>query len=143
MRRFFGRAEHALDAKGRMFLPVKHRAHFPDGGYLTKYHGGCLALWTPEQFEVQMGDLESTQDASSANRNRTRLFSSGTEEVSLDGQGRIAIAPHLRAYAGLSGPEPSAPVLVIGVLNRVELWNPALYAETLARSERDLVIDAD
>ncbi|MGH9165345.1 MAG: division/cell wall cluster transcriptional repressor MraZ [Acidimicrobiales bacterium] len=138
MGRFYGQHEHALDVKGRVFLPAKFRPSFAEGGFLTRYNGGCLALWTPEKFEILTGDLEETQDQSSALRNRARLFSSGTEEVEVDRQGRLAIAPHLRSFAQLTN-----EVLVIGVLNRVELWNPAVWAETSGPPTHKLVIDED
>ena len=53
MDRFFGRYEHSLDGKGRVILPAKFRAPFAVGGYLTEHLDGCLALWTPEEFEIQ------------------------------------------------------------------------------------------
>ena len=52
--KFFGRYEHAVDPKGRVILPAKFRASFEHGGYLTQFWDGCLALWTPEEFEKQM-----------------------------------------------------------------------------------------
>ena len=130
MARFFGRFEHSLDDKGRIILPVKFRGSFEHGGYLTQYHDRCLALWTPEEFEEQMGSREAAQNLSREERNLARLWSSGTQEVDVDRQGRIAIPQHLREFARLDG-----DVLVHGAIDRVELWNKEVWSEKVAPVE--------
>ena len=130
MARFFGRFEHSLDDKGRIILPVKFRGSFEHGGYLTQYHDRCLALWTPEEFEEQMGSREAAQNLSREERNLARLWSSGTQEVDVDRQGRIAIPQHLREFARLDG-----DVLVHGAIDRVELWNKEVWSEKVAPAE--------
>ncbi len=138
MARFFGRYEHSLDDKGRVILPAKFRGSFEHGGYLTQYHDRCLALWTPEEFEEQMGSREQTQNVSREERNLARLWSAGTQEVDLDRQGRIAIPQHLRDFARLDG-----DVLVHGAIDRVELWNRDLWSEKVAPAERALTEEED
>lgn len=136
MVKFYGRYEHSLDPKGRVILPAKFRAHFEAGGYLTQYHQGCLALWTPDEFEHQMATMESSQDLGPAERNLARVWSSGTQEVEVDRQGRVAIAAPLRAFASLDG-----AVLVNGAINRIEMWSPERWAEKLSATERALIED--
>ncbi len=133
MARFFGRYEHSLDPKGRVILPAKFRASFEHGGFLTQYLNRCLALWPPEEFEEQMHAQEQAQHESSEKRQLARLWSSGTQEVDVDRQGRIFIAQHLRDYARLDG-----EVLVHGAIDRVELWNPRLWSERVQAAERAL-----
>ncbi len=134
MVRFFGRYEHSLDAKGRVILPAKFRPPFERGGYLTQYHQGCLALWTPEEFEQQMAAMEAAQAEGRRERNLARVWAAGTQEVEVDRQGRVAIAPSLREFARLDG-----AVLVNGAIDRVELWDPQQWAEKLAPTELALV----
>ncbi len=133
MARFFGRYEHSLDPKGRIILPVKFRAHFERGGFLTQYHDRCLALWTPEEFEKQMVQMQQSQGEGPAERNLARVWASGTQEVDVDRQGRIAIPQHLRDFARLDG-----DVLVQGAIDRVELWSPAVWTEKVEPAERAL-----
>ena len=133
MARFFGRYEHSLDSKGRVILPAKFRAPFAEGGYLTKYNERCLALWTPEDFENQMEAMETTQELGREERNLARLWAAGTSEVDVDRQGRMPIPQHLRDYARLEG-----DVLVVGSMNRVELWSPAEWDRKVQLVERQL-----
>lgn len=137
MPRFFGRYEHSLDPKGRVILPAKFRPAFDHGGYLTSYNERCLALWTPEDFEARMADMETTQDLGPEERNLARLFSSGTQEVDVDKQGRMAIPQHLRDYARLD-----SDVLVVGSMNRVELWDPAEWEAKVQHAESLLTGEA-
>ncbi len=133
MARFFGRYEHSLDPKGRVILPAKFRVDFDRGGFLSQYRDRCLALWTPEDFEKQMVNMEQAQEQGRDERNLARLWAAGTQEVEVDRQGRIAIPQHLREFAQLDG-----DVLVHGALNRVELWSPAVWTEKVRPSERAL-----
>ncbi len=137
--KFYGRYEHSLDPKGRVILPAKFRAHFEGGGYLTQYHQGCLALWTPEEFEKQSSALEESQSLGPTERNLARVWAAGTQEAEVDRQGRVAIAPPLRTFAQLDG---DGGVLVTGAINRIELWSPQRWAAKLAPTEEAL-IEAD
>lgn len=134
MARFFGRYEHSLDAKGRVILPAKFRQAFDDGGFLSQYHDGCLALWTPDEFEKQMVGMQTSSETGGRDeRNLARIWASGSAEVETDKSGRMPIPPHLREFAGLE-----SGVLVHGAIDRVELWAPARWAEKVQPSEQQL-----
>ena len=124
--RFFGTYEHTLDAKGRVILPVRFRADFEHGGYLTQNYDGCLALWTPDQFHEQMRSREERESLSQGDRNQARLWASSTHEVEIDRQGRMPIPSRLREFAALR-----ENVLVTGAINRVELWDPDRWNERI------------
>ena len=136
--RFFGRFEHALDDKGRVILPAKFRAHFERGGYVTKHLDGCLAVWTDEVFEKQMAAMEEAQAQGRDQRNLARVWSAGSEEIEVSASGRMAIPRHLREFAQLEG-----EVLVIGAVDRVELWNPSVWNEKVHPSEQTLMDGVD
>jgi MraZ protein len=131
--RFFGRYEHSLDDKGRIILPAKFRAHFERGGYLTEYQDGCLSLWTPDQFELQMDSMTERATSGRGDRNLVRLWASTSHELEIDRQGRMAIPARLREYAGLVG-----DVLVLGAIDRVELWNREAWEEKVLPEEARL-----
>ena len=54
------------------------------------------------------------------------------EEVSLDGQGRISLPKSLSDYA-----EIGDKVLIIGAMDRIELWNPEQFAHYLQEHTED------
>ena len=135
---FVGRYEHSLDIKGRVILPAKFRAHFEKGGYLAQHPEGCLALWTPGEFDRQMAVMQEKAESGRANRNRARLWASSSHEVEIDRQGRMAIPAHLRGFAGLEN-----DVLVHGAIDRVELWNPTAWTERVLTEENWLLNDDD
>ena len=137
MARFFGRYEHSLDEKGRLILPVKFRPPFEHGGFISLFHNGCLALWTPEEFETQMRKMELTQNQSDADRKLARVWAAGTHEVEVDRKsGRMAIPQYLRAKARLEH-----DVIVNGAIDRVELWNPEIWEERIQPTEAELTGD--
>ena len=136
--RFFGRYEHSLDAKGRVILPARFRGHFAAHAYLSQYLDRCLALWTPDEFETQMADRETTQGLGRQERNLARVWAAGSAEVEIDRQGRLPIPAYLREFAGLE-----SAVLVNGALNRIELWRPDEWEQRIRPSEAALTEDSE
>ena len=148
MARFFGRYEHSLDAKGRVILPARFRPAFEHGGFLSQHSERCLALWTPEQFEEQMESMKAAAELGRTERNKARVWASGTHEVEIDRSGRMAIPGPLRDFAALApagagASANGAPVLVLGAIDRVELWNPAVWEERVRPAERLLTEEED
>jgi MraZ protein len=130
---FFGRFEHSLDTKGRLILPAKFRVHFERGGYLGKHDDRCLALWPEAEFSRRIEHMLSLQDQGPEERNLTRIWAQGLTEVEVTASGRMALPAYLRTYAQLEG-----DVLINGALDRIELWNPTLFAERVEPSESQL-----
>jgi MraZ protein len=115
-----GHYEHSLDEKGRITLPAKFRLYFEKLSYLSQHEDGCLALWTPQEFETQAGrKLEEELNGSAEERNKARRWAASVHEVELDKQNRMAIPNTLRQFAQLNG-----LVIINGMMNRVEFWNP-------------------
>ncbi|HUY30522.1 MAG TPA: hypothetical protein VMV02_05965 [Acidimicrobiales bacterium] len=122
--KFFGSYEHSLDAKGRVILPAKLRVHFHEPGFLTPHLEQCLALWTVDEFDKEVELQRALAEGDAVKRNAVRDWSAAVFEAEIDRQGRMAIPAHLRSYASLD-----QEVLVVGMINRVELWSPRLWSE--------------
>jgi MraZ protein len=95
-------------------------------------------VWTPDEFEKQMLAMQEAQAQGRSQRNLARVWSAGSEEVEVSASGRMAIPRHLREYAQLEG-----EVVVIGAVDRVELWNPANWDQKVRPSEQALMDGAD
>jgi MraZ protein len=136
--RFFGRYEHTLDDKGRVILPARFRSFFEHGGYLAQHHDGCLALWTPDEFESQLERMRERQGQGRSQRNQARFWAQASLDVEIDRQGRLAVPQRMRGYAGLMD-----DVLVLGAIDRIELWNPSTWDEKVGPEEQRLVDGVD
>jgi MraZ protein len=136
--RFFGTYEHTLDGKGRVILPSKFRGPFEHGGYLTQFSEGCLALWPPDEFQRQAEEVKERARNGRSDRNSARYWAAGTQELEIDRQGRLVVPARMREFAGLE-----ADVMVVGVFDRVELWSPARWQETVGPEEQRLSEGAD
>ncbi|MFB9314930.1 division/cell wall cluster transcriptional repressor MraZ [Nocardioides plantarum] len=120
--RFMGTFRPRLDEKGRLFLPAKFRDRLAEGVVVTQGQEKCLVVWPPEVFDVEADKAAERSMTDKAARGYQRMFFSGGDEVVPDKQGRVSIPPALREYAGLE-----KDVVVIGVRNRLEIWNPTAW----------------
>jgi MraZ protein len=124
--------------KGRVILPARFRGQLGPQAYLSQYQDRCLALWTPDEFEKQMADMERLQEQGRTERNLARLWASSTTDVEIDRQGRMAIPAYLREFARLE-----SAVLIVGALNRVELWSPTEWETRVLPAEVELTDETD
>jgi MraZ protein len=124
MATFYGNFERSLDAKGRLILPAKLRAEFGESAFLTSHVDGCLALFDKEDMEDQKATMLVRSKGSQEDRMIARVWAASTSEVIFDAQGRIPIPAASRSWAGLDD-----DVLVIGAIDKVELWSPATYSQ--------------
>ena len=136
--KFFGRYEHSLDPKGRVVLPARFRAQFDSRAFLTQYLDGCVALWTPEEFDKRLAEYSQAQTRSSAERNLARVWAAGSQEVEIDRQGRVPLPPYLKNFAHLD-----RNVLVVGAMERIELWDPEHWELRVRPAEASLTDPVD
>ena len=120
--RFMGTFRPRLDEKGRLFLPAQFRDRLAEGVVVTQGQEKCLVVWPPEVFDVEADKAAERSMTDKAARGYQRMFFSGGDEVVPDKQGRVSIPAALRDYAGLE-----KDVVVIGVRNRLEIWNPTAW----------------
>ncbi len=131
---FLGEFLHSLDPKGRLILPARFRDLLSQA-YVTSQMDGCLALWTPAEFQTRAEEMKERAKGSDVERAMARVFFAGAQEASPDRQGRIAIPANLRQYARL---ELEHQVVVTGAWDHVELWDVAAWERAKGAGESAL-----
>jgi MraZ protein len=119
---FLGTYTPKLDDKGRLTLPAKFRDALRGGLMITKGQDRCLYVFTRDAFTELAQKVASAPLTNDSARVFQRNLFSGTDEQNPDGQGRIAITPELRRYAGLT-----KECVVIGAFSRVEIWDAGAW----------------
>lgn len=118
---FTGVHERQLDERGRVALPPSFRSSIGDRCYLTFGEDQCVKVLSEDAFRIEAEKMIADVEAGRVSRSRQRAYSASVVTVSPDKQGRILLEPKLREYAGI---DANAPVVVVGVLNRIEVWHP-------------------
>ena len=117
---FCGEYSHNLDAKKRIILPSKLREQLGEEVVMTKSVDKCVALYPIERWNAFTSKLDSLPDIET--RQVKRFLYSADFETSVDGQGRVLVAPNLCEYAS-----HSKSVKVIGVGDHIEIWDEELW----------------
>ena len=118
-----GEFRHTLDDRSRVAVPVRFRTRLAQGATLARWLDRCLGLFPHDEWEELAAKLRGLPLTNPNAREFARFMSSGAVEVELDKQGRILVPGYLREYAGLTEGE----VIVVGALNRLEIWAPAAW----------------
>ena len=128
MSSFKGRFTYSVDSKGRLALPLKLRKNIPASGksnfVVTRGLDPCLYVYPQDEWNKLEEFFRDRDFLNSQDRNITRLLFAGGNDSSIDGQSRISIPQELMQFAKIE-----KEVLILGVLNRIEIWNPAVYEE--------------
>lgn len=121
---FIGEYNHTIDTKGRLIVPSKFREQLGEEFVVTKGLDGCLFVYADAEWKSFEEKLRSLPLTNASSRKFARFFLAGACACEVDRQGRILIPAILREFAGLE-----KDVTLVGVGNRVEIWNKALWSE--------------
>ncbi|WP_420450456.1 division/cell wall cluster transcriptional repressor MraZ [Ilumatobacter sp.] len=121
---FVGVYERQLDERGRVALPTAFRSSIGEQCYLTYGDDGCVRIMSDETFRSEAQEMIDAVKAGTVSRSRQRAFASSVVAAGLDKQGRLVVDQRLRDHAGIA---PQEPVVVLGSLDRIEIWEPGRY----------------
>lgn len=124
MTTFLGKHKHTIDAKGRLSIPSKFRKATGEVFVLTLGLDKCLFFYPADEWRNVVKELRTLRFTNRKTRFFTRQIASHACEVTVDGHGRIMVPQELRDLAGLE-----KDVLVVGAVERIEIWNPDEYAK--------------
>lgn len=131
MATFLGSYTYTLDDKGRVSLPAPFRREAAEQRFvLLQVYPPALALYPEDAWR----EVEERLKGVIRNDPEARLWvlslMSNAVEVTPDAQGRILVPSKLQEAAKLSG-----QVLMVGAIDKVELWNPSEFEAAVGSKE--------
>ena len=133
-----GEYNHTIDEKGRLIIPAKFRNDLGENVVICKGLEGCLFVYSQEEWNKFVAELETLPRMNKDARIFKRYFFGSANELTYDKQGRVLVPPSLRKDAGLE-----KEVTLVGVQDRVEIWDKDLWEERSEVSEEELDAIAD
>ena len=133
---FIGEYEHSVDVKGRLIMPAKLREDIGEKFVVTKGLDGCLFAYSQKEWENFEEKLKSLPLTNKNARDFVRFFLAGAIECEIDKQGRFLISSNLREYATLE-----KEVIIVGVLNRIEIWNKEKWKQVDSNISADEIAE--
>ena len=124
---FRGRYEHSMDTKGRLSVPSGFRMELQrrsEKDPVLTNHGDHLALYPADVWDKKEHELLEYSDMQPDVQDFQRYMVADASDAPLDAQGRILVPALLRKEAGLG-----SKVLLAGVLEKIEIWDPERFEE--------------
>ena len=115
-----GKYHHTVDAKNRIFIPVKLKEKLGSAFIITYNVDKCLSIYSHEEWEAytaRFNALPKTQT-----RNIIRFIFANAAEVEPDSQGRVVLSQEFMEFAQI---EKNA--VIIGVNDHAEIWSEENY----------------
>lgn len=127
---FLGTYELSLDPKNRITLPSRLRSKISTSVILSKGFEGCLELRVPEEFDQYAKSLTTLSNTRKDARLIVRQIFANSIDIDIDSANRILIPANLLKEANLK-----KEVIMIGVANKLEIWDKASYEKYKAGSD--------
>ena len=128
-----GEYNHSIDTKGRVIIPAKFREQLGNEFMITKGLDNCLFVFPKNEWEKFEGRLNSLNMFNKDARELIRVFVGGSVASTLDKTGRTLVPPALRDYANLE-----KEVVLVGVLNRIEIWDKTAWDDVNANVSQNM-----
>ena len=131
---FTGEYHNSLDTKNRLNIPAKFRKVLDPVNdrtfVITRGFDKCLVLYPLEDWSKVEEQLSKLSSIRGRHRSFVRSITRYATSVQYDGQGRIQIPDSLLGYSGIK-----KEVAVIGMINKIELWDPNIISKIDASEE--------
>jgi len=120
---FIGQYSYQIDSKNRINLPSDFRKQFKSSEkntfVITQGLDQSLWVYPINEWKKIEKELSSLSSISKVNRSFLRNYLRNAKIIVFDKQGRFVLPENLLNFAKIS-----KNVSIIGVLNRIEIWNP-------------------
>jgi len=135
---WLGEYTHSLDDKNRITIPRRLLLGLerdPEGNscaILTRGFEGCLFLFSEQGFDEVLKRLKTRAFDGAEERKMQRLFFANSHRLVLDTAGRLLVPEKLKRLVGIE-----REVVLIGAIDRVELWPKATWNAFESRHSKD------
>ncbi len=129
---------HTIDQKNRMSVPSKFRKELRKEVVVTRGLDQCLFLYPVEEWKILADKLAKMPVGKSENRTFIRNMIAGATNVEIDSLGRILLPDYLKKYADIS-----EEAMVIGLYNRVEIWEPEIWNKYAEGTKNNIEVIAE
>lgn len=136
---FTSEYECKLDAKGRLVLPARIKAQLPASSaeehelVIRRGFEQCLIIYPMVEFKKVFSKISGLNEFNEEYRKLQRNFLSGVVTVELDNNGRFLIPKNMLTYA-----QVDKDAMLVGMGNKVEIWNPSIYEKHLIQDPGEL-----
>jgi MraZ protein len=134
---FTSEYESKLDSKGRLVLPARIKAQLPEGGgnelVIRRGFEQCLIVYPMVEFKKVFSKISGLNEFNEEYRKLQRNFLSGVVTVELDNNGRFLIPKNMLTYA-----QVDKEATLVGMGNKVEVWNPTIYEKHIIQDPSEL-----
>lgn len=127
---YTGRYYHKLDEKNRFSLPAEFRKQLGKQVVITKGLDGCLFVFDEREWGKKLDEAARLEYTKKAHRDFVRLLTNDATTHEVDAHGRVLLSSYLKTLGSLN-----REIVIVGSLDRVELWNQEAYHEYLKRIE--------
>ena len=125
-----GEYTHTLDPKKRLALPAKFRKELGKKVVITRGLDNCLFIYPIKQWQKVSEKIAELPMGQADTRGFGRFMLAGAVESDIDSIGRVLVPDFLKDFAHLA-----TAVSVIGVHDRVELWDESAWKAYKGRIE--------
>ena len=138
--KLLGGFSYSLSPDGRIIIPKEFQPHLDEFApfYLCAgLYEKCLWLMPRDAFFQMLDNLKKICITDREGQELLRIVCGHAEKIPQIGKlGRISIPPRLRKWAQLE--EPGTQVEVIGVMDRLEIWNKDLRTAMETKQDQDM-----
>lgn len=121
----YGKYQHTLDAKGRLFVPSKLKEELGTAFYIAKAPDACLTVYPEAEWQKV---LDHCNELPASKVRAMRFFFANVAKCEPDKQGRFLLPESFREYAGID-----QEVVFLGQAGRAEIWSAERYAAEEAK----------
>lgn len=134
---FSGEYRFSLDAKKRVNIPSGIRKMLPPESestlIFTRGFEGCVYVYSNDEWKRLTRKLSSLDSFNVRVRDFIRLFVGPAYKTTMDNQGRVLLPENILNMAKVD-----KEILLLGSLNKWEMWNPAIYENYMRQNNPSL-----